>query len=99
VLDLTAVTPIFDFFVLTTASSPRQMRAIAEEVKRVLTAEGSKPLGTEGADSSTWVLEDYGDIVLHVFTPAARSLYDLEHLWADAVRVDWQGYLDSSKTA
>jgi ribosome-associated protein len=44
-------------------------------------------------------LQDYGDIVLHVFTPAARSLYDLEHLWADAVRVDWQGYLDSSKTA
>jgi ribosome-associated protein len=99
VLDLTAVTPIFDFFVLTTAGSPRQMRAIAEEVNRVLTAEGSKPLGTEGADSSTWVLEDYGDIVLHVFTAAARSLYDLEHLWADAVRVDWQGYLDSSKTA
>jgi ribosome-associated protein len=56
-------------------------------------------LGTEGTESATWLLQDYGDIVLHVFTPAARSLYDLEHLWADAVRVDWQGYLDSSKTA
>jgi ribosome-associated protein len=99
VLDLTGVTAIFDFFVLTTAGSPRQMRAIAEEVQRVLSAEGSQSLGTEGADSATWVLQDYGDIVLHVFTPAARSLYDLEHLWADAVRVDWQGYLDSSKTA
>ncbi len=99
VLDLTGVTPIFDFFVLTTGSSSRQMRAIADEVHRVLSAEGSKALGTEGADSATWMLQDYGDIVLHVFTPAARSLYDLEHLWADAVRVDWQGYLDSSKTA
>jgi ribosome-associated protein len=99
VLDLTGVTAIFDFFVLTTAGSPRQMRAIAEEVQRVLSAEGSQSLGTEGADSATWVLQDYGDIVLHVFTPAARSLYDLEHLWADAVQVDWQGYLDSSKTA
>ncbi|HEV8068727.1 MAG TPA: ribosome silencing factor [Planctomycetaceae bacterium] len=99
VLDLTGVTAIFDFFVLTTAGSPRQMRAIADEVQRVLSAEGSQSLGTEGADSATWVLQDYGDIVLHVFTPAARSLYDLEHLWADAVRVDWQGYLDSSKTA
>jgi ribosome-associated protein len=99
VLDLTGVTAIFDFFVLTTAGSPRQMRAIADEVHRVLSAEGSEPLGTEGADSATWVLQDYGDIVLHIFTPAARSLYDLEHLWADAVRVDWQGYLDSSKTA
>jgi ribosome-associated protein len=99
VLDLTGITAIFDFFVLTTAGSPRQMRAIADEVQRVLSAEGSQSLGTEGADSATWVLQDYGDIVLHVFTPAARSLYDLEHLWADAVRVDWQGYLDSSKTA
>jgi ribosome-associated protein len=75
------------------------MRAIADEVRRVLSTEGALPLGTEGADSSTWLLQDYGDIVLHVFTPAARSLYDLEHLWADAVRVDWQGYLDNSKTA
>jgi ribosome-associated protein len=99
VLDLTGVTPIFDFFVLTTAGSPRQMRAIADEVNRVLTSEGSKALGTEGSESATWVLQDYGDIVLHIFTPAARSLYDLEHLWADAVPVDWQGYLDNSKTA
>ena len=99
VLDLTAVTPIFDFFVLSTAGSPRQMRAIADEVHRVLSAEGSKSLGTEGTESATWLLQDYGDIVLHVFTPAARSLYDLEHLWADAVRVDWQSYLDSQKTA
>jgi ribosome-associated protein len=99
VLDLTGVTAIFDFFVVTTAGSPRQMRAITDEVQRVLSAEGSQSLGTEGADSATWVLQDYGDIVLHVFTPGARSLYDLEHLWADAVRVDWQGYLDSSKTA
>jgi ribosome-associated protein len=99
VLDLTGVTPIFDFFVVTTASSSRQMRAIADEVHRVLSAEGSKSLGTEGSESATWVLQDYGDIVLHVFTPAARSLYDLEHLWADAVQVDWQGYLDNSKTA
>ncbi len=99
VLDLTGVTPIFDFFVVTTASSSRQMRAIADEVHRALSAEGSKSLGTEGSEAATWVLQDYGDIVLHVFTPAARSLYDLEHLWADAVQVDWQGYLDSSKTA
>jgi ribosome-associated protein len=99
VLDLTSVTPIFDFFVLTTATSPRQMRAIVEEVDRVLSGEGSNPLGTEGRESATWILQDFGDIVLHVFNPQARSLYDLEHLWADASRVDWQAYLDSSKSA
>lgn len=99
VLDLTAVTPIFDFFVLTTVTNARQMRAIAEEVDRTLTAEGSRRIGIEGTESTTWVLQDFGDVVLHVFTPEARALYDLEHLWADAVRVDWQAYLDSSKSA
>jgi ribosome-associated protein len=99
VLDLTAVTPIFDFFVLTTASSVRQMRAIADEVDRVLGSEGSRPLGREGGESATWILHDFGDIVLHVFTAEARKLYDLENLWADAVPVDWQAYLDGLKSA
>jgi ribosome-associated protein len=95
VLDLTAVTPIFDFFVLTTATSTRQMRAIADEVARA--AASDRP-STEGTGTS-WLLEDFGDVVVHVFSPEARSLYDLEHLWADAVRVDWQAYLESSRSA
>jgi ribosome-associated protein len=99
VLDLTQVTPIFDFFVLSTATSARQMRAIAEDVERVLSAEGSHPLSTEGTTSATWVLQDFGDVVLHLFTPEARKLYDLEHLWADAAPVDWQAVLDSSRSA
>jgi ribosome-associated protein len=99
VLDLTSITPIFDFFVLTTATSARQMRAIADEVDRVLTGEGSRRLGTEGTASATWILQDFGDVVLHVFSADARNLYDLENLWADAVRVDWQAYLDGLKSA
>jgi ribosome-associated protein len=90
VLDLTAVTPILDFFVITTAASKRQMNAIADEVDRVLKSEGSSRLGREGREGTSWVLHDYGDIVLHVFTPETRELYDLEHLWADAKHVDWQ---------
>ena len=99
VLDLTPVTPIFDFFVITTATSGRQMRAIVDEVDRVLTGEGSKRIGTEGTATGTWILQDFGDIVLHVFTAEARKLYDLENLWADAVPVDWQAYLDGLKSA
>jgi ribosome-associated protein len=101
VLDLTGVTAIFDFFVLTTATSDRQMRAIADEVDRVLSAEGSRRLGTEGTatPTNTWILQDFGDIVLHVFTAEARKLYDLENLWADALPVDWQAYLDGLKSA
>jgi ribosome-associated protein len=99
VLDLTGVTPIFDFFVLTTATSSRQARALADEVNRVLSAEGSRRLSNEGSAESSWILQDFGDIVLHVFNAEARKLYDLENLWADAVPVDWQAYLDSLKSA
>jgi ribosome-associated protein len=91
VLDLTAVTPIADFFVITTGTSGRQMRAVAEEVNRILREHGSRRLGIEGKQDSQWILYDFGDIVLHVFSPEARKLYDLEHLWADAPRVDWKG--------
>ena len=94
VLDLTAITPIFDFFVLTTGTSRRQMHAIAEEINR-FHKKISAPTGRgmEGFDNSQWIVEDYGDVVVHVFSPEMRELYNLESLWADAVRVDWQAVL------
>lgn len=91
VLDLTAVTPIMDFFVVTTATSGRQMRAIAEEVELLMKANGNHTrAGVEGRQSETWILQDFGDIVLHVLSTEGRTLYDLEHLWADAPQVDWK---------
>ena len=93
---MTPVTPIVDFFVVTTATSGRQMRAIAEDVEMLMKARGSRPrVGVEGRDSETWILQDYGDIVLHVFSPEGRELYDLEHLWADAPHVDWKSQVES----
>ncbi len=90
VLDLRAITPITDYFVIVTANSGRQMLALADEVNRVLKAMGQPRLGVEGMDSSSWVLEDFGDVVLHVFLPEPRKMYDLERLWADGIRVDWR---------
>jgi ribosome-associated protein len=92
VLDLTGITPIVDYFVVTTGTSSRQMRAMAEEVHRVLKQEGSKRIGLEGAEGSSWILQDYGDIVIHIFTGEGRDLYDLERLWGDAPRVDWKSH-------
>ncbi len=89
VLDLSNITPMFDFFVITTGTNRRQLHAIAEESDRVLAESGSKRLGIEGYEGSTWIVQDYGDVVLHVFTAEARELYDLEHLWGDAPHVDW----------
>jgi ribosome-associated protein len=89
-LDLTAITPLFDYFVITTATNRRQMHAIADEVTRLMRGVGSPRLGEEGyRDGSGWIVVDYGDVVLHVFTPEARALYDLENLWGDAPRLDW----------
>lgn len=96
VLDLTDVTPIVDYFVITTGASGRQMKAVADEVDRVMRGTGSRPRGVEGEKDASWILHDFGDIVLHVFSPEARQLYDLEHLWADAPRIDWKAALDKS---
>ncbi|MBX3440666.1 MAG: ribosome silencing factor [Planctomycetaceae bacterium] len=95
VLDLTSITPICDYFVITTATNRRQLHAIADEVHRMLKASGSRRMGREGYDASNWVVQDYGDVVLHVFAPETRALYDLENLWGDAVQVDWQADADS----
>ena len=93
VLDLSAVTPVFDYFVLATGSSRRQMVALAEESDARMKRAGTRKLGGEGDDGGAWILRDYGDVVLHVFTEEARDLYDLEGLWGDAVRVDWRAAL------
>lgn len=93
VLDVTHVTALFDFFVITTAKNRRQMHAIAESADDLMATFGSQRYSKEGFDGP-WICQDYGDIVLHVFQPEARELYDLEHLWADAIHVDWQAELE-----
>jgi ribosome-associated protein len=92
VLDMTPLTSIVDFFVIVTGNSRRQMHAIADEVNRKLKHEdGNRRISIEGyRTEGNWILTDYGDVVLHVFTPEGRELYNLEQLWADAKRIDWQ---------
>ena len=67
------------------------MRTIADEVEaQVAEAGGPRPVRVEGLDDLRWVLMDYGDFVVHVFLEETRRYYDLERLWADVARVDWQ---------
>lgn len=89
VLDVTNVTSLFDFFVIATGSNRRQLRAMADSADDVMQARKSDRLGCEG-DDVPWICHDFGDVVLHVFTPDARALYDLENLWGDATPVDWK---------
>lgn len=90
VLDLSHVTPHFDYFVLATGASRRQMVALAEEADVRMKRAGTKKLGGEGDDGGLWIVRDYGDAVLHLFTEEARETYDLEGLWGDAVPIDWR---------
>lgn len=89
VLDLRKVTEVFDYFVLATGSSRRQMHALADEVERVIKDEfGDTKRGIEGYDESRWIVLDYGDVVVHLFDADAREYWDLEQLWSDAVPVE-----------
>jgi ribosome-associated protein len=90
ILDLRGITPIFDFFVLMTGASRRQIHTLAEEIDAYMRSEDEKRLSIQGYQASRWVVQDYGDIVAHVFDQESRGYYALEDLWADAKRVDWQ---------
>ena len=91
VLDVGDIMGIVDTFVITSASNTRRVRTIVEEVEKHLTDQASvKPRAIEGLDDYSWVLIDYGDLVVHVFLTDTRAFYGLERLWADAARVPWQ---------
>lgn len=91
VLEVGSVLAITDAFVITSAANTRLVKTIAEEVeRRIDEAGGAKPLRIEGLDDARWVLMDYGDFVVHVFLDEVRRYYELERLWSDAPRFDWQ---------
>jgi ribosome-associated protein len=90
VLDMRGITPLYDYFVLVSGNSRRQVHTLVEEIDAAMRAEGELRLGIEGYEASKWVVQDYGDVVVHVFDPDARRYYALEELWADAPRLDWQ---------
>lgn len=85
VLDLRELVDSFDALVVTSGRSDRQVRALADEVERLVAlALGVKPIHVEGLAEAQWVALDYGDVIVHVFDEASREYYDLEHLWSAA---------------
>lgn len=91
IIEVGDVISVTDFFVISSAVTSRQVRAIAEEVEEQLTIlDGPKPVRVEGRDDHRWVLMDFGGFVVHVLDEEFRAFYDLERLWSDCPRVDWQ---------
>jgi ribosome-associated protein len=76
-----------DYFVLCTGTNPRQIQAISDDIEKKLAENGSRPNSLEGYNQAEWVLLDYVDFVVHIFSERARQFYDLERLWKSARRL------------
>jgi ribosome-associated protein len=90
ILDVRELIGITDYFVIASGTTDRQVRTVAEEVERAIKAQGVKPVRREGEREGRWVLLDFVDFVAHVFRAEERGYYDLERLWSDAPRVEWE---------
>ena len=98
VLDMSQHTAIFDYFVIATGTSRRQLHAISEDVDRVLENElNDKRMAIDGYDDSKWIVLDYGTVVIHLFDEDTRKFYSLESLYADAKQVDLTDILKDIK--
>ena len=90
ILDMRQLSTAFDYFVIASGSSRRQLHAMSEEIDRVFEKEmNDRRLGIEGYQDSRWILLDYGDVVVHLFVDEAREHFRLEELWAAAPKVDF----------
>lgn len=98
VIELKSLTTLTDFFLIVTANSDVHGRTIADEIRKKLKEQGITPLNVEGYDNANWILMDYGDVIVHIFKPEIRELYNLESLWMDAPRVKVEGILPEETT-
>ena len=88
ILNIGKVSSLCDYFVITSASSSRQVKAIADSVEDAMTELGLEPRGKEGREMQNWILLDYGDVMVHVFDEENRLFYDLERIWRDGKVVE-----------
>lgn len=98
VMDMTAQTASFDYFVIATGTSQRQLRAISEDIDHKLEGElRDRRMNIDGFDNSNWIVMDYGTVLVHLFDETTRQFYSIEALWADAARLDLSAHLPKLK--
>lgn len=94
VIEVTDVTSIADYFVIAAGTSSTQVKSLTDYVEEEMEEKGIRPLRTEGYHSSTWILLDYGSVVVHVFQEETRRFYDLERLWKDGLPLDAAAFVE-----
>ena len=90
VLDMKGRSPVCDFMVIASGTSPRQMKSVATEISKLGKSQSSAPWRVSADEGSSWICADFVDVVVHLFEPGQREWYDLEGLWSDASRIDWR---------
>jgi ribosome-associated protein len=90
VLDVSAVSPVTDYLVIATGTSARQMRSVCDDIEELGEPMGYKALTRAGYEGENWILVDFVTVVVHIFSTEARSYYDLDNLWGDGKKIDWQ---------
>lgn len=91
VLDLQGKSPATSFYVIATGTSDRQMRTVADEISEGARELGHQRFGRAGYEQAKWILLDYVDVVVHIFSNDYREFYNLEMLWGDAEKINWEG--------
>jgi ribosome-associated protein len=86
VLDVRGLSPVCDYFVLGSGTSARQMRSVADEIVELAEKKGNKSIHKDGYEGESWILVDFVDVIVHLFSDEARAYYDLDNLWGDATR-------------
>src|SRR5215210_6383896 len=90
VLDVRGLCPVADFFVIASGTSARQMRSVVDEIQELGDTRGYSPMTRSGYEGEQWMLLDCVDVLIHIFDDNSRHYYDLDGLWGDAKRVEWQ---------
>lgn len=85
------MSPVCDYLVLASGTSKRQMHTVADDLVELGEEQDSRPYNVSGKDSDQWVLVDFVDVVVHIFNDESRRFYDLDNLWGDAPKVEWEG--------
>ena len=88
VIDISEISPIADYFIIANGTNQNQLQAMRDAADEALYKAGVKVQQVEGNQNSTWILMDYGDIIIHIFSKEDRLFYDLERTWSDGKIVD-----------
>lgn len=98
-IDISTVSSLADYFLLCSGTSTTHVKSLADELELKMSERGILPRRIEGASTATWIILDYGDLVIHIFHHETRQFYNLERLWADGVPIDLKDLMNNLKEA